>query len=109
MKFRYTEEVLNSKTWVDGSGEAHELEGMDKDYLHCVLFYLYKNRNRYWLNCRKVKMIESFEDGDEFFQKIIRNSTLWQSIIGQLSIVDDETFNFPWEYGNHYKKESEFS
>jgi len=93
MKFRYTEEILNKAGWVNGAGTIYDVKEMDKDYLHSVLFYIYKNRNRYWLNCRKAKMIESYEDGDEFFQRVIRNSTLWLSIINQLD-TNDEDFNF---------------
>lgn len=100
MKFRYTEEILNKANWVSGSGTIYDVKDMDKDYLHSVLFYIYKNRNRYWLNCRKVKMIESFEDGDEFFQKVVRHSTLWKSIINQLD-TNEEEFNFMWESGDN--------
>ncbi|WP_338231023.1 hypothetical protein [Lactiplantibacillus paraxiangfangensis] len=94
MKFRYTEKILNNADWMTGDGTITRVQDMDKDYLHNILFFIYKNRNRYWLNCHKTSLIESYTDGDEFFQKVVRHSTLWLSIIDQLN-TDDEGFNFP--------------
>ena len=88
-----TEDILNRKAWVDAYGTVHELENMDRDYLQNVLFFIYKRRDRYWLNCRDVSLIEKFKDGDEFFQHVIRNSTIWKSIIAELE-KPVEGFNF---------------
>lgn len=96
---RKTEQILNSTYWVDGNGEIHSLIDLDKDHLHNILNFLYRNRNRYWLNCQKTVMIESFNDGDEFFQKVIRKSTLWNAIIDQLN-VERNDFNFAWDEGS---------
>lgn len=88
-----TEDVLNSTTWKDGLGEVHELNKLERDHLQNILFFLYRKRDRYWLNCRNVSMIEKFKDGDEFFQVVIRNSTIWKSIITELQ-RSVEGFNF---------------
>ncbi|MBU5341245.1 hypothetical protein [Caldifermentibacillus hisashii] len=92
-KFRCTEEVLNNQNWVDGCGEIHELSTMDKDYLQNILYFLYKKRDRYWFGCKDINLIEKFKDGDEFFQHVIRNSTIWKSIIAELE-KPVEGFNF---------------
>ncbi|WDQ20889.1 hypothetical protein PTW40_14385 [Lactiplantibacillus plantarum] len=101
MSFRYTEQILNSSDWVDGQGNIYQVQDLDKDHLHNILNFIYKRRNRYWLNCRKTEVIESFKDGDEFFQKVIRTSTLWLSIMNQLDVSDSE-FNFAWKMGSRY-------
>lgn len=88
-----TEMVLNRTNWVDGQGTVHELKDMDKDHLQNILFFIYKRRDHYWLNCNDVQMIERFKDGDEFFQNVIRNSTIWKSIIAELK-RPVEGFNF---------------
>lgn len=92
-KFRCTEDVLNSNNWIDGWGEIHELSTMDKDYLQNILYFLYKKRDKYWLSCKDVDLIEKIRDGDEFFQVVIRNSTIWKSIINELQ-KPVEGFNF---------------
>ncbi|MCG0912367.1 hypothetical protein IMAU10235_02934 [Lactiplantibacillus plantarum] len=99
MKFRYTEEVLNSSNWMDGNGEVHCPEEMSNEYLHSVLRYVYRSRDRYWLNCRQINVIENFANGDEFFHKVIRTSTLWKTIINQLK-TEKIGFNFDWETGS---------
>ncbi|RGP44662.1 hypothetical protein BTW32_27085 [Bacillus thuringiensis] len=88
--------VLNRTNWVDGQGTVHELKDMDKDHLQNILFFIYKRRDRYWLNCNDVQMIERFKDGDEFFQNVIRNSTIWKSIIAELK-RPVEGFNFDFK------------
>lgn len=88
-----TETVLNRSNWVDGWGTLHELKDMDKDYLQNVLFFIYKRRDFYWLNCNDVSLIEKFKDGDGFFQVVIRKSTIWKSIIAELQ-EPTEGFNF---------------
>lgn len=99
MRFRYTEQILNSANWTDYSGEIHRPEEMSKDYLHSVLRFIYRSRDRYWLNCQQTDVIESFMNGDEFFHKVIRKSTIWNSIINQLN-VKNEGFDFEWESGS---------
>ena len=88
-----TETVLNRTNWVDGWGDILELKDMDRDHLQNVLFFIYKRRDRYWLNCRDVGMVEKFKDGDGFFQLVIRKSTIWKSIIAELE-RPAEGFNF---------------
>lgn len=88
-----TEVVLNRNNWVDGHGTVHELKDMERDHLQNILFFIYKRRDRYWLNCKDVSLIEKFKDGDEFFQVVIRNSTIWKSIIAELQ-RPTEGFNF---------------
>lgn len=88
-----TETVLNRTNWVDGQGTVHELKDMDRDYLQNVLFFIYKKRDRYWLNCKDVTLIEKFQDGNEFFQVVIRKSTIWKAIIAELQ-RPVEGFNF---------------
>lgn len=88
-----TELVLNRTNWVDGYGNIHELENMERDHLQNVLYFIYKRRDRYWLNCNDVSLIEKFKDGDEFFQVVIRNSTIWKAIIAELQ-RPVEGFNF---------------
>lgn len=78
-------EVLLSRTnWVDGEGTIHELQDMDRDYLQNVLYFIYKNRDRLWLGCDNASLIDTFKDGDEFFQHVIRNSNIWKAIIKEL-------------------------
>ena len=88
-----TEEVLNRRGWADSWGNVTELEDMTKEHLQNVLYYLYKNRDRYWFNCKDASLIDRFKDGDEFFQLVIRKSTLWTSIIEILE-SPEEGFNF---------------
>lgn len=88
-----TENVLNRTHWIDGQGTIHELKDMDRDHLQNVLFFIYKRRDRYWLNCSDVDLIEKFKDGDEFFQVVIRKSTLWKAIMTELQ-RPVEGFNF---------------
>lgn len=88
-----TENVLNRDTWVDAQGTLHELKDLDRDHLQNILFFIYKRRDRYWLNCKDITMVEKFKDGDEFFQNVIRNSTIWKSIINELQ-KPSEGFNF---------------
>lgn len=99
-----TENVLNRTNWVDGQGTVHELKDMDRSHLQNVLFFIYKSRDRYWLNCKDVSLIEKFKDGDEFFQLVIRNSTIWKAIIAKLQRpveVFNFEFNVPGEKNNH--------
>lgn len=88
-----TENVLNRNTWYDAYGNVHELKEMDKDYLQNILFFIYKRRDRYWLNCNDTSVIEKFQNGDEFFQHVIRKSTIWRAIIAELE-KPTEGFNF---------------
>ncbi|WP_371069117.1 hypothetical protein [Sediminibacillus sp. JSM 1682029] len=90
-----TEDVLNRSNWVDGQGAVHELKDMDRDHLQNVLFFIYRRRDRYWLNCKDVSLIEKFKDGDEFFQSVIRSSTIWKAIIAELQ-RPVEGFNFEY-------------
>ncbi|WP_258729681.1 hypothetical protein [Bacillus atrophaeus] len=92
-QLRKTEATLNADFWMNANGEIMPLAGMEKDYLHNILHFLYKKRDWYWLNCKDTKLIESFRDGDEFFQHVIRKSTIWNSIINQLQ-APEEKFNF---------------
>lgn len=99
MEFRYTEEILNSSNWMDGNGEIHRPEEMSKEYLHSVLRYIYRSRDRYWLNCQQVYFIENYMNSDEFFCKVIRASTLWKNIIQQLN-TKKAGFDFDYERGS---------
>lgn len=90
-----TEAVLNRVKWVDGQGTIHEPSTMEKEHLQNVLFYLYKNRDKYWLRCKNSKIIEEFENGEQFFQFVIRKSTIWK-VISQELIREDEGFNFEY-------------
>lgn len=99
--YKSTEKILNSTNWVDGNGEINSVSNLDKDHLHNILNFIYNHRDKYWLNCKKTVIIESFKDGDEFFQRVIRKSILWNSIIEQLNSKDDE-FDFDWDLGSRY-------
>ncbi|MDR4376499.1 UNVERIFIED_CONTAM: hypothetical protein FO487_02240 [Bacillus amyloliquefaciens DSM 7 = ATCC 23350] len=94
-KLRKTEATLNSDFWMNADGEIKPLTEMEDDYLRNILNFLYKKRDWYWLNCRDTKLIESFQNGDDFFQHVIRKSTIWTSIINQLQKPKDE-FNFTY-------------
>lgn len=91
-----TEQVLNRAEWVNAYGEILEVSSLEQDYLQNILMYLYKHRDRYWLNCKDASLIELFRDGDEFFQLVIRKSTIWTSIIEQLT-TEDKGFNFEFD------------
>lgn len=91
-----TEEVLNRRGWADSWGNVSQLEELETDHLKNILYYLYKNRDRYWFNCKDATLIDRFKDGDEFFQLVIRNSTLWTSIIEILE-SPEQGFNFEFE------------
>ena len=93
----YTEDVLNRKQWVTGDGEIIEVAHMDKDHIRNVLQFLYKWKDRYWLKCRDGKLIEKFENGEDFFQRVIRVSTLWTELIRVLT--DDGATGFNFEIG----------
>lgn len=95
---RYTEEILNSgDRWVDINGQVHKLEDMSEDYLRNVLRFIYRNRTSYWLNCYNTHLIDKFKDGDDFFQRVIRNSPLWKGILDQLGSEKNLKFEFPIE------------
>lgn len=91
-----TESVLNRNTWIDANGVIHNVEDMGEDYLKNVLHFVYKRRDYYWLNCTNINLVNKFKNGDEFFQKVIRKSTLWNSIINELQ-KPNEGFNFTFE------------
>lgn len=84
-KFRPTEALLNTETWVDADGVATDVAYLEEKHLHAILQGLYTNRDRYWLNCKSVETMNSMRDGDAFFQKVIRHSTLWKAIMDSLS------------------------
>lgn len=91
---RYTEDILNSTNWVTGDGEILVVAHMDKDHIRNILQFLYKRKDRYWLNCRNGKLIEKFENGEDFFQRVIRVSTLWTELNRVLTESEDVGFNF---------------
>lgn len=91
---RYTEDILNSTNWVNSEGEILVVAHMDKDHTRNILQFLYKSKDRYWLNCRNGKLIEKFENGEDFFQRVIRVSTLWTELIRVLTEDGALDFNF---------------
>lgn len=92
---RYTEDKLNSDFWVNGNGEKLELSSMDEGYLRNVLHLLYKKRSLLWLGCKNVSLIDEFENEDDFFHRVVRESTLWFALIDALEKLDQSTeFNF---------------
>lgn len=93
-ELRSTEHILNADYWVDANGEKHELDTMDTDHLRNVLGFLYKKRDNLWINCNDASMIEMFENGEEFFQIVIRKSTFWEKAIEQLTDKQKSGFNF---------------
>jgi hypothetical protein len=96
----YTEDVLNRKAWVTGNGEYLEVAQMDESHIRNTLQFLYKKRDKYWLNCRDGKLIEQFENGEDFFQRVIRNSTLWHELTSVLTEERTSGFNFKVEMGD---------
>lgn len=92
-KIRYTESILNSTKWLDGNGEVTDVSMFDEQRLHNIMNSIYANRARYWLNCKNIHVIEQYRNGDEFFGKVIRKSTLWRGIIHAFEIPS-EGFNF---------------
>lgn len=82
---RYTEQILNSRNWVDANGSVSDVSTLEEDHLHNILSTIYKSRDRYWLNCKDVQMISAMRNGDEFFAKIIRRSQLWTAILKALT------------------------
>lgn len=82
---RYTEQILNSRNWVDGNGVVNDVSTLEEEHLHNILSTIYKNRDRYWLNCKDISMISAMRNGDEFFAKIIRRSQLWTAILEALT------------------------
>ena len=98
-KFRYTEKILNAKTWVDGYGEILPIDTLEEEHVHNMMNFIYKNRDRYWMGCRDIDFIETFDNGDEFFNKVIRQSTLWNEL--KLNLKNEDTsFNFVANVGS---------
>lgn len=97
-KYRYTEEILNDTRWISKNWEVLDPIDMDEEHIHNTLCLLYKKRDRLWLGCKDFKMIDAFENGEEFFQKVIRKSTIWNALINALD-KPATTFNFKFEGG----------
>lgn len=95
---RYTEQILNSDKWIDAQGTVNNLNDLGKGHLHNILIHIYKNRDRYWLSCLQTETINSYQSGDEFFEKVIQYSTLWNAILKKLDQVDED-FNFAYDTG----------
>jgi len=86
---------------MDSYGNGIELRDMEKNHLQNVLYYLYKNRDRYWINCQDSSMINLFQNGDDFFQIVIRKSTLWVAIT-ELLEEPEKGFNFDFRLPTRY-------
>lgn len=82
---RCTEEKLNADYWVDARGNVVPLDSMEESYLRNVLLFLYKQRDRLWLNCHDVKVLTAFSSGDSFFEEVVQHSVLWNSILDKLN------------------------
>ncbi|HDB8510443.1 TPA: hypothetical protein O7K12_001640 [Staphylococcus aureus] len=96
---RYTEEILNDTRWTTREGDVLELITMEEEHIQNTLNLLYKNRDQLWLGCRNFKLIDVYENGEDFFQKVIRKSTIWNSLINALDKPATK-FNFEYEGGH---------
>lgn len=97
---RYTEQILSSTEWVDAQGTINNPKDLEKSHLHNILFFMYERRNKYWLGCKDVELMLTYKNGDEFFDKVIKKSTLWNSILSAIK-EDDSGFNFDFEAGDY--------
>ena len=93
MNYRSTENILNSKRWITGDGEVLKPKFMEQDHIRACLALLYRKREYFWLNCENYEYINQFDDADEFFRKVIKQSTMWNALVKALS-KDTEDFNF---------------
>lgn len=100
---RTTEQILNSETWIDGAGVNRRINDMDENHLRNILVTIYERRNWFWLHCDDINCIDEYRNGDEFFQKVIRNSTIWATVAGGLEKTK-ETFDFVVESGSRHGK-----
>lgn len=98
---RTTEQILNSETWIDANGVANEVGDMDKNHLRNILVTIYERRSWFWLHCDDTQCIDEYRNGDEFFQKVIRNSTIWATVVGGLDKTT-ERFDFVVESGSRH-------
>ncbi|MFS4464705.1 hypothetical protein ACMFKE_04795 [Staphylococcus haemolyticus] len=98
-RYRYTEEILNDTKWVTKNGEILEPIAMDEEHIQNTLRLLYKNRDQLWLGCKDFRIIDVYLNGEDFFQKVVRKSTLWRTLIDALDKPTTE-FNFEYEGGS---------
>lgn len=93
MNYRSTEKILNSTRWVTAEGEVLLPDFMDEDHIRACLTLLYRKREYFWLNCENFKYINMFDDADQFFKSVIKQSVIWNELVSAL-VVDKEDFNF---------------
>lgn len=97
LKNRSTEERLNADYWVTGDGEKAYPREMTKDHIRNTLNFLYRISDTLWLNCEDTKVIDLYENGEDFFQRVVRYSTLWESLTKALQEEKQVGFNFEHE------------
>lgn len=90
---RSTESILNSDSWMDGMGTVTPVVQLEDDHLRNILLFIYKSKDRYWLNCHDTSFIKDYKNGEEFFQHVIVHSTLWNSILDHIN-RPETSFNF---------------
>lgn len=81
VKLRKIEKVLEGNVWIDANGVVNELFEMEESHLRNVLAFLYRHKDRYWT---MSSCIEDYENGESYFQNVIRKSNLYLSIIAEL-------------------------
>lgn len=99
LNLRYTEDILNNTNWINKDGEILDPISMDEGHIQSTLRLLYRNRDQLWLGCRDFTLIDVYLNGEDFFQKVIRKSTLWKSLIKALN-KPSTSFNFDYEGGS---------
>lgn len=75
--------LLNRKTWVNKYGEVLDPFEMEKEHVMNCLNFLYRKRD--WLMFNSTpEIIRECKDPDEFFQKYVKNSIIWNTMLKAL-------------------------
>ena|SRR5690625_4476095 len=75
--------ILNSKTWVTAQGEILKPEEMTKDHISSCMTFLYRKRDLLLFNSTP-ELIEDCTDPDDFFERYVKRSTIWNEFMKAL-------------------------
>ena len=88
IKYRFTEEILNSTKWTTRRGDILEIKDMEKSHIQNVMIHIYTNKDSHWLRCDNTLLMLESENGESFFQNVIRKSPLWVEMLNVLKEND---------------------
>lgn len=80
--------MLNSEKWVTAQGEILDpYEEMSKEHVSNCMSYLYRNRDKLLFHS-PPEIIEQYKNPDEFFEKAVTRSIIWNTFLRVLKEPD---------------------